>query len=340
MQTLEVSTRDEWQLELAKSYKDPRQLLTTLGLDPNAFNEHLEAKKLFSFRVPRPFVELMEAGNPQDPLLRQVLPLADEFTVTPGYSTDPLNEVTDKREHAVPQGLLHKYASRVLLLVQGACAINCRYCFRRHYPYADDVLPRKQFDECVEYVRQNQEVNEVILSGGDPLFANDGYLIELADKLAELKQIKRLRIHSRLPVVLPQRLTERLATHLTQRFEQVILVIHANHANEIGSSLKQHLATWRQRGVTLLNQSVLLKTINDDADSLSQLSERLFDASVLPYYLHQLDPVQGAAHFAISDARARELWQQINARLPGFLVPKLVREIPNRDSKTPIMPSE
>ena len=207
------------------------------------------------------------------------------------------------------------------------------------YPYADDVLPRKQFDECVEYVRQHQEVNEVILSGGDPLFANDGYLIELADKLAELKQIKRLRIHSRLPVVLPQRLTERLATHLTQRFEQVILVIHANHANEIGSLLKQNLATWRQRGVTLLNQSVLLKAINDDADALSQLSERLSMRLCYPV-LHQLDPVQGAAHFAVSDARARELWQQINAKLPGFLVPKLVREIPNRDSKTPIMPSE
>ena len=340
MQTLDVSTRDEWQLELAKSYKDPRQLLETLGIDPAPFSEHIEAKRLFSFRVPRPFVALMEQGNPHDPLLRQVLPVADEFAVTPGYSTDPLNEVTDKHASTVPQGLLHKYASRVLLLVQGACAINCRYCFRRHYPYAEDVLPRKQFSDCVEYIRQHPDINEVILSGGDPLFANDSYLIALADQLAELKQIKRLRIHSRLPVVLPQRLTQRLAEHLTARFEQVILVIHANHANEIGAPLKQHLARWRDQGITLLNQSVLLRDINDDADTLAQLSERLFDASVLPYYLHQLDPVQGAAHFAVSDQRARELWQQVNAQLPGFLVPKLVREIPNRNSKTPIMPSE
>ncbi|WP_107851297.1 EF-P beta-lysylation protein EpmB [Oceanimonas marisflavi] len=320
-----------WQKELARAFTTPEQLLDYLGLDAAPWQAGLAARRLFAMRVPRPFADKMEKGNPQDPLLRQVLPLAEEFAEVPGFVTDPL----DEHDSALP-GLLHKYRSRVLLVLRGGCAINCRYCFRRHFPYADNSPGMGGWQPAVDYIAGHPEINEVILSGGDPLMAKDEHIARLLDELESIPHLRRLRIHSRLPVVIPARLTNGLRDRLAQSRLRPVLVLHVNHANEIDDDLATRLQRWQRAGITLLNQSVLLAGVNDDADALEALSERLFDAGVLPYYLHQLDKVAGAAHFAVSDERARALMAQLLARLPGFLMPRLVREIGGEVSKTPL----
>ncbi|RUO76617.1 EF-P beta-lysylation protein EpmB [Idiomarina tyrosinivorans] len=332
--TTTVSVRALWQQQLAEAYRDPEALLHALKLDPSAFKQHSKARQLFPLMVPKPFVAQMRPGDPNDPLLRQVLPLSDEFHSPAGYSADPLGE----QQSPIP-GMLHKYRSRLLLIVKGGCAVNCRYCFRRHFPYAEQRLDNATLQQVCEYIAQHPDINEVILSGGDPLMANDRQLDNLLDRLEQLPQLRRLRIHSRLPVVIPARLTDTLRQRLNASRLQTILVLHANHANEISAELTTALKQWHQSGIHLLNQSVLLRGVNDSAEVLSQLSEALFAADVIPYYLHQLDKVDGASHFAVSDERARQLWQQMLAQLPGFLVPKLVREIHGEASKTPIMPN-
>jgi EF-P beta-lysylation protein EpmB len=331
--SVSVSPRADWLYELKKSYTRPEDLLSALQLDASAYADDIKARQLFSMRVPRPFVQQMNIGDPNDPLLRQVLPLVDEFRVEPGFHKDPLEE-----QSSPANGLLHKYHGRVLLILQGGCAVNCRYCFRRHFPYDELTISQRQIDDTLDYIKQNPEVNEVILSGGDPLMAKDERLHKLVRELEALPQLTRLRIHSRLPVVIPSRLTDGLLTSLTQSRLQVVLVIHANHANEISNDLSAALKKWHNAGIHLLNQSVLLRGVNDSSDALCRLSETLFRANVLPYYLHQLDKVEGASHFEVSDDKAQQLWLDMTQQLPGFLVPKLVREQARKPSKTAIMP--
>jgi EF-P beta-lysylation protein EpmB len=325
------SVEQNWLKQLANGISDPAKLLEILEIDPSPWQDGFAARKLFAQRVPQSFVERMEKGNPKDPLLRQVLPLSEEFEVHAGYSIDPLEE----QDNDIP-GLLHKYRNRALMIVKGGCAVNCRYCFRRHFPYQDNKSGKQAWMQSLEYMAQQPELNEVIFSGGDPLMAKDDELKWLIDHIAQIPHIKRLRIHSRLPVVIPSRITDGLCQMLRASRLQVILVTHINHANEINNELATQLFKLKQAGVTLLNQSVLLKDVNDSVNAQVALSEALFDAGILPYYLHVLDKVQGAAHYYVSDEEAKEIMRGVITRVSGYLVPKLTREIGGRPSKTPL----
>ncbi|WP_417683532.1 EF-P beta-lysylation protein EpmB [Pseudidiomarina aquimaris] len=326
-----ISVRPAWQQELAQAIRNPIELGDRLGLPESWVTAHSRARELFPLMVTRHFVGLMEQGNIADPLLRQVMPSNEEYLEQEDFVTDPLVE----QDNTTP-GLLHKYRSRVLVILRGGCAINCRYCFRRHFPYSEHHFGRQQRSELLAYIQADANINEVILSGGDPLLATDTQLSQLLTELESLPQLKRIRIHSRLPVVLPERLTPALAKRLGDSRLQAILVLHANHPREIAAELQQALVAWAQAGVTLFNQSVLLRGVNDNAQVLAALSEELFAAKVLPYYLHQLDKVKGASHFAVTDAEALTIGEQLRALLPGFLVPRLVREVAGEPSKTPL----
>ncbi|MGF1757491.1 EF-P beta-lysylation protein EpmB [Photobacterium sagamiensis] len=325
------TVEQKWLNDLANAISDPFLLLKTLKIDPNPWEKGLAARKLFALRVPLSFVERMEVGNPYDPLLRQVLPLEQEFDVHEGYSLDPLEE----QDNAIP-GLLHKYKNRVLMIVKGGCAINCRYCFRRHFPYEDNKGSKKQWQVALDYIAGHSELNEVIFSGGDPLMAKDHELQWLINAIEQIPHIKRLRIHSRLPVIIPARITSELCHMLDNSRLQAILVTHINHANEINDELASAMAKLKQANVTLLNQGVLLRGVNDSVGALTLLSEALFAVGILPYYLHVLDKVQGAAHFMVSDQEARQLIAGLLQNVSGYLVPKLTREIGGRASKTPL----
>ncbi|MEW7313294.1 EF-P beta-lysylation protein EpmB [Buttiauxella gaviniae] len=330
--TLNPPRREDWLTQLADVITDPDDLLHILDLD--ADKELLagrDARRLFALRVPRAFVARMEKGNPNDPLLRQVLTSREEFIAAPGFSTDPLEE-----QHSVVPGLLHKYRNRALLLVKGGCAVNCRYCFRRHFPYSDNQGNKRNWQAAIAYISEHPELDEIIFSGGDPLMAKDHELDWLIGELEAIPHIKRLRIHSRLPIVIPARITDTLVERLTQSRLQVILVNHINHANEIGDEFRAAMKNLRQAGVTLLNQSVLLRHVNDNAQTLADLSNALFDAGVMPYYLHVLDKVQGAAHFMVSDDEARMIMRELLTLISGYMVPKLAREIGGEPSKTPL----
>ncbi|MBS0855469.1 MULTISPECIES: EF-P beta-lysylation protein EpmB [unclassified Tatumella] len=330
--TLNTPSREDWLHQLAEVVTEPDELLKLLNLEHlPALSAGADARRLFALRVPRAFIRRMEKGNPDDPLLRQVLTLQEEFIVTPGYSTDPLEE----QQSAVP-GVLHKYRNRALLLVKGGCAVNCRYCFRRHFPYQDNQGNKRNWRAALDYIRQHPELDEIIFSGGDPLMAKDHELDWLISELESIPHIRRLRIHSRLPVVIPARITDRLCQRLTGTRLQVIMVTHINHANEIDQPLKDAMGLLKKAGVTLLNQSVLLRGVNDDAGTLAALSNALFDSGILPYYLHVLDKVQGAAHFYVSDDQARQIMRQLLTQVSGYMVPKLAREIGGEPSKTPL----
>ena len=319
-------------MQLADVLTDPDELLRLLNIDAD---ENLlagrEAKRLFALRVPRAFVARMEKGNPNDPLLRQVLTSQEEFIAAPGFSTDPLEE-----QHSVVPGLLHKYRNRALLLVKGGCAVNCRYCFRRHFPYADNQGNKRNWQAALDYVNAHPELDEIIFSGGDPLMAKDHELDWLLTQLEAISHIKRLRIHSRLPIVIPARITDTLTARFERSSLQILLVNHINHANEIDDEFRHAMARLRRAGVTLLNQSVLLRGVNDNAQALANLSNALFDAGVMPYYLHVLDKVQGAAHFLVSDDEAREIMRELLTLISGYMVPRLAREIGGEPSKTPL----
>ncbi|MCC4237176.1 EF-P beta-lysylation protein EpmB [Vibrio anguillarum] len=325
------SVEQNWLQQLTNAISNPAELLQQLEIDPALWQNGFAARKLFALRVPQSFVDRMEKGNPYDPLLRQVLPLNEEFEWHDGYSNDPL----DEQNNAIP-GLLHKYRNRVLMIVKGGCAINCRYCFRRHFPYQENKGSKQVWQQSVDYIAAHPELNEVILSGGDPLMAKDEELRWLIDAISSVPHIKRLRIHSRLPVVIPARITNALCDLLRETRLQVILVTHINHANEINLEFKQQMSRLRTINVTLLNQGVLLKGVNDSVDAQVALSETLFDAGILPYYLHVLDKVQGAAHFFVSDQKAKEIMAGVIERVSGYLVAKLTREIGGRASKTPL----
>ncbi len=325
------SVERNWQKELASAFTDPNALLEYLQIDPLAHQQHVEARKFFPMRVPKHFASLMAKGDIHDPLLRQVFPLVDEFAQTQGYSLDPLQEQDNKTP-----GLLHKYLSRVLLIIRGGCAVNCRYCFRRHFPYADNSVSKAGWQQHLDYIAADPQIDEVIYSGGDPLMAKDDFLAWLSAEMAAIPHLKRLRIHTRLPVVIPSRITPEFIHWFSQSRLKPVMVLHINHANEISPELTEKLTLLRQAGVTLLNQAVLLKSVNDNADTIIALNEALFRAGIMPYYLHVLDKVAGAAHFDIDDNGAREIMAEVIRRQPGYLVPKLVREIGGQPGKTPI----
>ncbi len=322
---------ENWQRELARAVSDPAELLRLLDLPATLLDGARRAAATFPLRVTRHYLGLIRRGDPTDPLLRQVLPLDEERHPVPGFVADPVGDA----DAALGDGLIHKYHGRALLVVTGACAIHCRYCFRRHYPYAEDSALRDPA-AALARLRAMPGIREVILSGGDPLSLSDQRLDHLLDGLETLPQLRRLRIHSRLPLVLPQRLTEHLIRRLSNGRLATSLVLHANHPRELTPALGERLQPLREAGVTLLNQSVLLRGVNDDADTLAELSENLFDLGVLPYYLHLLDPVAGGAHFALPDPEAIRLHQQLRERLPGYLLPRLVRELPGEGSKHPM----
>ena len=330
--TLNTPSREDWITQLANVVTSPDELLHLLNIDAD---EKLlagrDARRLFALRVPRSFIARMEKGNPDDPLLRQVLTSQDEFVAAPGFTTDPLEE-----QHSVVPGLLHKYQNRALLLVKGGCAVNCRYCFRRHFPYADNQGNKRNWQVALDYIAEHPELDEIIFSGGDPLMAKDHELDWLITQLEGIQHIKRLRIHSRLPIVIPARITQELVKRIAESSLQVLLVNHINHSNEIDADFRAAMAQLRKAGVTLLNQSVLLRGVNDSAQTLANLSNALFDAGILPYYIHVLDKVQGAAHFLIDDNEARAIMRELLTLVSGYMVPKLAREIGGEPSKTPL----
>jgi len=323
-----------WQRELAESITDPRELLAVLGLPGELAAPAALAAQHFGLRVPRSFVARMRRGDPDDPLLRQVLPLEAELEEVPGYVADPLGEQAARRS---PQ-LLQKYAGRALIVTTEACAVHCRYCFRREFPYSQPSGPHVggRFGETLAALARDASIEEVILSGGDPLSLSDARLAVLTDGLAAIPHVKRLRIHTRQPVVLPSRVDAGLLAWLRGIRLPTVMVLHVNHAQEIDAQLRAACASLRAAGITLLNQSVLLRGVNDDADTLQALSTALFDAGVLPYYLHMPDRVRGSAHFDVDEQRALELVDALTRRLSGYLVPRLVREVPGAESKVPL----
>lgn len=321
-----------WQTELAAAVTDPAELLALLGLGTSLLPAARAAAEGFPLRVPRGFIARMGRNDPHDPLLRQVLPLGEEQQSPADYTRDPVGDLAAQ----TAPGVLHKYAGRVLLTATGACAVHCRYCFRRHFPYAEANAAADHWHAALTHIAADSSISEVILSGGDPLVLSDRRLAEFTQALAAIPHVRRLRIHTRLPVVLPTRVNAELLDWLAGPRFLTVLVIHANHAQEINGEVVDACARLRARGITLLNQSVLLRGVNDSDDALTRLSEALFAAGVLPYYLHLLDRVQGAAHFAVEADVARVIMQQLNARLPGYLVPRLVREVAGAPGKVPM----
>lgn len=321
----------EWVTELRAAYRDPMELLRDLGL---ADTGDIVTRPAFPFRVPRPYARRMRFGDPGDPLLRQVLPLSAEAHEVPGFVSDPVGDEAARRSPS----LLHKYRSRVLLMLSGACAVHCRYCFRREYPYGE-AIGRPRLDEALAVIRADASIREVILSGGDPLVLADEALQDLAQRLADIPHVQRLRIHSRVPVVIPARLTEGLKMALTGTRLAPVMVLHINHPAEIDAQLVAGVRQLSAHGVLMLNQAVLLAGVNDSVEVLGTLSETLFAAGIQPYYLHLLDRVRGSAHFDLAETRAHEIFAELHASLPGYLVPRLVREEAGRPGKTLLGPA-
>jgi len=332
MQALDFPPQD-WQSSLKKLVTEPAELLQMLELPLEHLPAAERAAELFPLRVPREFVRLMSVSNIDDPLLRQVLPIGREFDNPPGYITDPLNEAAARPV----AGVVHKYKDRVLLILSGACAINCRYCFRRHFPYSENRISGQSKTQALNYIREHTELREVIFSGGDPLVTSDSRLEELIEELSAIPHLERLRIHSRLPVVIPSRMTARLTNILQKCRLQTALVLHINHPQEISEELAAACTQLQRAGITLLNQAVILRSINDQLETQVSLSLSLYRAGILPYYLFLFDPVQGASHFDIPEDDARKLAAAMQVELPGYLMPRLAREIPGQASKTLIL---
>jgi len=328
---IHADLQTRWQKDLREVVTEPEMLLNMLDIAPDDYKQHFKARQLFPVRVPKPFIKRMKKGDINDPLLLQVMPLSEEFVVTEGFSQDPLQEHTSSVE-----GLLHKYKSRVLMIVKPGCAINCRYCFRRHFPYQENSPNKQRWQQALHYIAKHKTISEVIFSGGDPLMASDEHLAWLIKQIEQIPHVKRLRIHTRLPVVIPNRITSNLVALLASTALKVTMVLHINHGNEISSDFVDALEPLLQARIPIFNQSVLLKGINDDANILIELSEVMYDAGIIPYYLHLFDQVQGAAHFDVSEKKAVCIAKEMLATLPGFLMPKLVREIAGETNKTPI----
>lgn len=320
----------DWQLALRDPFTRPQDLLAYLELDPGLPALAPALLRGFALRVPRGYAALMEKGNPQDPLFLQVWPQAQEAQAVPGYGVDAVGDLRRVR----PGGLIHKYHGRALVIATGACAVHCRYCFRRHFPYGEQLAARDQWREALATIAADPSLEEIILSGGDPLALTDDKLAVFAAGLEAIPHVQRLRLHTRQPVVLPERVDESLLAWLTQGRLRKLMVLHVNHARELGPAVVAALARLRTAGIPLLNQSVLLRGVNDRATSQADLAKSLFNAGVLPYYLHLLDPVAGAAHFNVTEAEAAVLMRDLSAQLPGYLIPRLVREIAGEPAKT------
>lgn len=329
-----ANTTSRWQRLLAEAVSDPRELCVLLEIDPDLIAPAMQAAASFALRVPRGYLAKMRRGDPRDPLLLQVLPALAESLETTGYTFDPVGDLNSR---AAP-GVLHKYQGRALLIATGACAVHCRYCFRRHFPYAEEAALVHGWEGALRALAQDTSIEEVILSGGDPLSLSDRRLQQLTQELHKLAHIRRLRIHTRYPVVLPERIDDGLLGWLEGVRLHKVVVIHANHPHEIDGTVASACRLLQRTGATLLNQSVLLAGINDALDTLCELSHALFEAGVLPYYLHVLDKVAGAAHFDVDARRACELHAGMTQRLPGYLVPRLVREVAGAASKVPVGP--
>ncbi len=321
-----------WQQLWREAVTDPAELLDLLGLAPLKSRLATEGMA-FPLRVPRGYVGRMRHGDPTDPLLRQVLPLDEEDRIVPGFVLDAVGDL----EARDAPGVLHKYAGRALLITTGSCAIHCRYCFRRHFPYGEELAARGQWREAVATISADPSLHEVLLSGGDPWSLSTAKLRELTDQLRAIPHLKRLRIHTRLPIVLPERIDTELCDWLRSLPWPVAVVVHANHAREIDRDVAAALARLRACGTTLLNQAVLLAGVNDSVDAQCELGETLFSAGVLPYYLHLLDRVQGAAHFEVDETAAKAIVAAMRARMPGYLIPRLVREMVGESSKTLVL---
>ena len=313
-------------------FTDPLSLLEKLDLKAEQVSFSTQAAAQFNFKVPQSFVNKIQPNDINDPLLRQILPIAQELELHDAYQLDPLNESATLSQ----PGLLQKYHGRALLLVTPTCAINCRYCFRRHYPYDDKGHLWKQIENNISVIQEDPSIEEVILSGGDPLSLADDKIADLLAKLEQISHLKRVRIHTRFPIVDPKIFTQKLINILSQSHLKIIMVLHINHAREIGADNQKIIAELFHHKILLFNQSVLLKGVNDNLQTLIQLSKKLIEHQIIPYYLHMLDKVQGSAHFEVSDKEALALYQQLRAKLPGYMLPELVREIAGEKSKLPI----
>ncbi len=321
-----------WRTALKQCVTDPEELLRLLELDPHLTPLARRAVARFGLRVPRGYVARMRRRDRDDPLLRQVLPLAEEDLPSPGFCTDPVGDLAAMAS----TGVLRKYQGRALLITTGACGVHCRYCFRRHFPYSEGVAAGDHGSAAFQYIREDPSVREVILSGGDPLMLSDRRLAEMVSSLAQIPHVVRVRVHTRMPIVLPERIDDSLLEWCSRSHLKFVFVVHANHPNELDGAVRQALAKLADGGSTLLNQAVLLRGVNDSSDTLVALSEALFSARVLPYYLHMLDRVAGAAHFEVADSVGLELMGELRKRLPGYLVPRLVREQAASEFKLPL----
>ncbi len=320
----------DWHCSLAAAIRDTSELLDELRLKDFAVRVSPDAAEAFALMVPRSFLARMRPGDPDDPLLRQVLPLDDELRPVAGFDLDA---VADAEFRKAP-GLLHKYHGRILMIAAGSCAVNCRYCFRRHYPYGDEPRRLDDWEPALQQLRIDTSISEVLLSGGDPLMLTDVRLGQLIARLEAIPHLRRLRIHTRLPIVLPDRVTDQLLGILAESRLTPIVVVHSNHAAEVVADCEASLRRLVRAGVTVLNQAVLLRGVNDSADALEELSESLINVGVMPYYLHQLDRVSGAAHFEVDPDVGRRLIAELRKRLPGYAVPRYVQEITGEAHKT------
>ena len=317
-----------WQSELASAFSKPVDLLKYLQIDASVFSGL--ALEDFAMRVPLSYAACMEKGNQDDPLLKQVLPIIDELSSPADYRLDPVGDLAALTENCI----IHKYHGRVLFIITGGCAVNCRFCFRRHFPYADAQLNKQKETTALRYLRNNPNINEVILSGGDPLLLSDQHLEELIHQFSAIPHLKRIRIHTRIPIVLPSRINTNFIAILNNAPLPIIMVTHCNHANELSEQVTTACLRLKQKNISLLNQSVLLKGVNDNLATLQRLSEQLFASGILPYYLHLLDKAKGTAHFEVEQEEAIKIHQQLQQVLPGYLVPKLVREQAGEAAKT------
>jgi EF-P beta-lysylation protein EpmB len=317
---------------LAQAIRCPDALIDGLGLPDELRQPAFAAARRFPLMVTQSFLRRMEYGNPDDPLLKQVLPIGAELNHVEGFVTDAVDDSVARKT----PGLLHKYHGRALLIATGTCAINCRYCFRRSYPYGQEPRRLDDWTAALDYLAGDSSITEIILSGGDPLMLTDRRLDELIGRLESISHLARLRIHSRLPIVLPNRVTRQFVERLRNSRLTPVMVVHANHPHEIVDDCQVALRDLVRSGITTLNQAVLLRGINDSADVLTELSNRLMNVGVMPYYLHQLDRVTGTAHFEVPDDVALGLIRDMRTRLPGYGVPQLTRENPGAESKAPV----
>ena len=317
-----VEPSSSWQRELARSFSNLNELFQYLDLGPSALNPEYNPVTGFPMKVTRSFASRIKKGDINDPLLRQVLPINKESLSQPGFVKNPVGDL----EAITVPGVLHKYKRRILLIVSGGCAIHCRYCFRRNFPYSEAQLSKQRKARALDYIKHHQDITEIILSGGDPLLVSDPHLGELINDISAIPHIRRLRIHTRLPCVLPSRINAELINVLTRSRLKVVVVIHINHPNEIDSDVRHAISILKQADIPVLNQSVMLRGINDDPDILTALFETLFDAGVVPYYMHRLDKAKGTQHFEVSTEKCRILRDTVRKILPGYLVPQFVRE--------------